>query len=182
MSACHGGGDVQTTEPNPTRGQRWDTLPPPSVPPGPGISFGSRLKSRMLRMAPRALVSLLAKPYIAGETRAQAIDLTRRMFQRRGLHSTIDLLGEDITDPGETAAILSEYIAILEDLGPCPHTNISIKLSALGQALDDRLCEKNLETLLSRASAYDQFVRFDMEDHTTTDSTLSIYRRYCGRF
>ena len=145
-------------------------------------SLAVRLKSRLVRMVPRPLVRMLASPYIAGETRDQAVALVRRLHESRGLCSTVDVLGEDIKDEAEARAMLDEYLAILEDLRPMPHANISIKLSALGQALDEDLCARNLETLLARAAAHDQFVRFDMEDHTTTDSTLRLYRRFVGRY
>jgi proline dehydrogenase len=127
-------------------------------------------------------VRALARPYIAGESRAEALALARRLFEEKGLHSTVDVLGEAITEPSETEAMLREYTAVLDDLGRCPHAGVSIKLSALGQGLDDALCAKNLETLLEAAARHGQFVRFDMEDHTTVDSTLGFYRDFARRF
>jgi proline dehydrogenase len=135
-----------------------------------------------MRLAPRPLVRLLARPYVAGETRAEAVALAHRLHAERGLHSTLDVLGEDLRDAAESRTMLDEYLAILDDLGRCGHANISIKLSALGQALDESLCARNLEILLARAADHGQFVRFDMEDHTTTDSTLRLYRRFVPRF
>ncbi|HKY32062.1 MAG TPA: proline dehydrogenase family protein [Candidatus Polarisedimenticolia bacterium] len=168
----------RTTTERPAR--PWDALPP-----GEGSARGGAarwIRSRLMRLAPRPLVRALARPYIAGETRAEAVALTGRLHHASGLHSTLDVLGEDIADEGESRAMLDEYLAILDDLGPSPHANISIKLSALGQALDEELCARHLETLLERASRYGQFVRFDMEDHTTTSSTLGFYRRFVGRY
>lgn len=136
----------------------------------------------MMRATPRPLVRALASPYIAGETRASAIALARTLFADRGLSATIDVLGEDIKDRTEADKMLGEYLAILADLDGVGHANISVKLSALGQAIDPELCARHLEALLQRAAAHGQFVRFDMEDRTTTDSTLQLYRRFVGRY
>jgi len=141
-----------------------------------------RLRGRLVRLAPRPIVRRLAGPYIAGETRDQAMALVDRLYREKGLHSTMDVLGEAITRPEETRAFLDEYLGVLDALGRSSHANISIKLSALGQGVDDDLCASNLETLLKRAAVNDQFVRFDMEDHTTVDSTLDFYRRFVPRF
>jgi len=136
----------------------------------------------LMRATPRPLVRALASPYIAGETRASAVALAGTLFAERGLYSTIDVLGEDIKERAEADGMLAEYLAILDDIGHAPHANISVKLSALGQAIDPELCARHLEKLLQRAAARGQFVRFDMEDHTTTDSTLGLYRRFVTKY
>lgn len=141
-----------------------------------------RIKSRFVRMVPPPVVRAMAGRYIAGERREEAVSLVNRMHAARGLYSTVDVLGEDIRDPAEASEFLAEYTAILDDLAGCAHANISVKLSALGQVLDEDLCARNLESLLRHAAALGQFVRFDMEDHTTTDSTLGFYRRFVGRY
>ena len=161
----------------------WDALPPHDSAPQPGErTLTARIRSRIIRLAPPFMVRMLARPYIAGETREEAIALARRLHAERSLSSTIDVLGEAITDPAEAGTMMEEYIAILDALGEVSYANISIKLSALGQALDEELCARNLERLLEHAARYRQFVRFDMEDHTTTDSTLRLYRRMAPHF
>jgi proline dehydrogenase len=163
------------------QGRPWDSLPPETEDHDRRSLF-QRLRSRIIRLAPPPVVRLLARPYIAGESRANAMKVVRDLYQRRGIHSTVDVLGEAIREPFETQAMLQEYLSLLDDLGRCPHANISIKLSALGQGLDESLCAENLEKLLTRAAALDQFVRFDMEDATTVDSTLAYYREFVPQF
>lgn len=143
---------------------------------------GAELKSRIFRLAPRPLVRLFASPYIAGETRADAVRLVGEIHARRGLYSTIDVLGEAIHDAAEAGAMLDEYLAILDEAAPMDFANISVKLSALGQSIDEDLCVRHVEKLLDRAARHGRFVRFDMEDHTTVDSTLRIYRHFAPRF
>ena len=158
----------------------WDNLPPHTPPSADAPGLMRRLRSRVMRLAPRPLVRALARPYVAGETRQEAIALARRLHEQKGLHSTLDVLGEAIREAEESREMLAEYLGILDDLGQCSHANISIKLSALGPALDEELCARHLQTLLQHAARYRQFVRLDMEDHTTTDSTLRFYRRFCA--
>jgi proline dehydrogenase len=159
----------------------WDALPPDPEE-HDERSLLHRLRSRLVRLSPRPVVRLLARPYIAGETRADAMRVVRDLHARRGVCSTVDVLGEAITQPSETKLMLREYLALLDDLGRCDHANISIKLSALGQGLDEDLCAENLDELLKKAASLDQFVRLDMEDATTVDSTLRYYREFVPRF
>ncbi len=56
---------------------------------------------------------------------------------------------------------------------------MSLKLSAVGQALDrdgEKIALDNARTICERAERVGAWVTVDAEDHTTTDSTLSI----CG--
>jgi len=172
------------TPPGRTDSSGRGETPRPEAPVGEEDREGlfAALKRRAVRLAPRPIVRALAKPYIAGESREEAIGAVHRLWNEKGLRSTVDILGEAITDPAQAREMLAEYEAVLDALGSCEHANISIKLSALGQGLDDDLCASNLERLLERASTYGQFVRFDMEDATTVDSTLGFYERFARRF
>jgi proline dehydrogenase len=49
---------------------------------------------------------------------------------------------------------------------------VSVKLTGLGLNLDPALARRNLEAIASRGT----FVRIDMEDSSTTDETLALYR------
>lgn len=172
---------MQSATEKPPSGRAWDNLPPQESG-STDRGLVQRVRSKLVRMIPRPLVRALAGPYVAGETRAEAVALVRRLQGTRRLFSTVDVLGEDIKEPEEAREMLEEYLAILEDLGGSPYANISVKLSALGQALSEEMCAENLEILLLRAADRGVFVRFDMEDHTTTDSTLRLYRRFVARY
>ncbi len=163
-------------------GRPWDLHPIEGGPAEDESSLIQRLRSRVVRLAPKPIVRVLARPYVAGETRAEALALVARLWREKRLHSTVDVLGEAIEETAQVRTMMGEYMAALDELGACPHANVSIKLSALGQGLDDRLCEENLERLLTKAASYGQFVRFDMEDASTVDSTLDFYRRFVSRF
>ena len=95
----------------------------------------------------------------------------------QGKLATVDVLGEEITNPDEARAIAGQYHDLLARIdAEGLDSNISIKLTALGLDLDLDLCRENLEAVVSDAQARESFVRIDMEDSTTTDRTLQLYR------
>jgi proline dehydrogenase len=53
---------------------------------------------------------------------------------------------------------------------------VSVKLTALGLKLGYDLCRENLDAVVRHAAARDNFVRIDMEDSSTTDDALRLYR------
>ena len=54
--------------------------------------------------------------------------------------------------------------------------NVSVKLTALGLHVDADLCRSLLTDVLRDAASRRIFVRIDMEDSSTTDATLALYR------
>jgi proline dehydrogenase len=99
---------------------------------------------------------------------------------RRGLLVTVDHLGEDVTDPADAAATRDSYLTLLrrlDDLGLAAAVEVSVKLSALGQALPgdgDRIALDHAAAICAAAARAGTTVTLDMEDHTTVDSTLGI--------
>jgi len=92
---------------------------------------------------------------------------------------TIDYLGEDTLDETQAEATVQAYLALLALLESEGHTTggkaeVSVKLSAVGQALDEQLALANATRICEAASKAGTTVTLDMEDHTTTDSTLGI--------
>jgi proline dehydrogenase len=131
---------------------------------------------RLLPAVPRGVVRHISSRYIAGAELDDATETVRRLNRRRKL-ATIDVLGEEITNEAETHVIAGAYEEVLAEIDRRHlHANISVKPTALGLELDPALCKANLERLLHRARVRGNFVRIDMEDATTTDATLSIYR------
>ena len=103
-----------------------------------------------------------------------------------GLHVTLDHLGEDTTDAQQAAVIADEYLNLLkaldraglaEWLAPLTaRAEVSVKLSAIGQALPidgEKIALEHARRICSAARGVGATVTLDMEDHTTTDSTLA---------
>jgi proline dehydrogenase len=94
-----------------------------------------------------------------------------------GKVATIDVLGEEITTEEEAAAIVRAYLDVFADIERCGlDSGVSVKLTALGLNLDYDVCRTNLRTVVEDAASRGNFVRIDMEDSSTTDDTLHLYR------
>ena len=119
--------------------------------------------------------------YVPGETTESAVGATRTL-EADGLHVTLDYLGEDTTDAAQAEATVRAYKELLADLGSqglAPHAEVSVKLSAIGQSLPGdghKVALENARDICRAARNAGTTVTLDMEDHTTTDSTLSILR------
>jgi proline dehydrogenase len=123
--------------------------------------------------------------FVPGETVADALDSVEHL-RRSGRLVSIDYLGEDVTDADTANATVDAYLKLMDALGtrtePAGNVRpleVSLKLSALGQALPrdgKKIALENAHTICERAQRLGVWVTVDAEDHTTTDSTLSIVR------
>jgi len=116
--------------------------------------------------------------FVAGESVAQARDAVRRLCDA-GLTVTVDHLGEETRDASAAAATARAYVTLLDALRPLElggKAEVSVKLSAVGQILDETMALKHAREICAAADAAGATVTLDMEDHTTVDSTLRILR------
>jgi proline dehydrogenase len=117
--------------------------------------------------------------FVAGETLADALTAVQALHAE-GIDVTLDHLGEDITDRAEAERTRDAYLALLEGLAPLGlgrGAEVSVKLSAFGQALPEGGTELALELVrpvVEAASARGTTVTLDMEDSGTVDSTLAV--------
>ncbi len=131
---------------------------------------------RLLPAVPRPLVQKLSERYIAGPELKDAREAVRRI-NREGKLATIDVLGEEITTEEEAAAIVRAYQDVFADIQRCGlDSNVSVKLTGLGLKLGYEICRDNLRVVVEDAASRGNFVRIDMEDSSTTDDTLRLYR------
>ena len=131
---------------------------------------------RLLPAVPKPVVQRLSSRYIAGPTLDDALSVVRELNDV-GKLATIDVLGEEVSSADEARAIAGQYhdvLAQIDDQGL--RSGISVKLTALGLELDHELCRDNLESVVRDAAARGNFVRIDMEDSSTTERTLQLYR------
>jgi proline dehydrogenase len=131
---------------------------------------------RLLPAVPKPVVQLFSSRYIAGTTLAEAVECVGDL-NAGGKLATVDVLGEEITHEEETRGIAQAYddvFAAIDKAGL--DANVSVKLTALGLDLSYELCRENLLEVVRTAAGYGNFVRIDMEDSSTTDDTLRLYR------
>ena len=123
----------------------------------------------------------IVKSYVPGETTESAVEATRGLVDD-GLKATLDFLGEDTLDVEHADATVAAYVDLLKQLaahGLSRNAEVSVKLSAIGQALPDvghKTALENARTICRAARNAGTTVTLDMEDATTTDSTLAILR------
>ena len=123
--------------------------------------------------------------FVPGETTADVMNSVEQLRDSRRLVS-IDYLGEDVTDADAAESTVEAYLGLLAALetrgeasGAVRPLEVSLKLSALGQALPrdgEKIALENARAICERAQRAGVWVTVDAEDHTTTDSTLSIVR------
>ena len=131
---------------------------------------------RLLPAVPRPVVQKLSERYIAGPELKDARETVRRL-NGEGKMATIDVLGEEIRNEDEAAAIVRAYQDVFADIEQCGlDSNVSVKLTALGLKLGYELCRADLESVVRDAARRGNFVRIDMEDSSCTDDTLRLYR------
>ena len=121
----------------------------------------------------------LVERFVVGEEAGDALAATRSLVEQ-GLTVTLDHLGEDTVDVGHATGVSETYVALLgrlADLGLAGHAEVSLKLSAVGQALPrdgHQVALENAHAICAAARRAGTTVTLDMEDHTTVDSTLAI--------
>jgi proline dehydrogenase len=131
---------------------------------------------RLLPAVPKPVVRRISERYIAGEDLDDALRVVRRL-NGEGKLATIDVLGEEIANADEARAIAAAYRETFEAIERGRlDSNVSVKLTALGLKLGYDLCRENLEAVVRHAAARGNFVRIDMEDSSTTDDALRLYR------
>jgi proline dehydrogenase len=121
--------------------------------------------------------------YVAGESVPEAVTVAGELRTTNRL-ATIDYLGEDTTDLARAETTRDTYVHLLDllaeaDLAAYGAAEVSVKLSAIGQALPadgDAIALDNARAICEAAQAAGTTVTLDMEDHTTTDRTLDTLR------
>jgi proline dehydrogenase len=123
----------------------------------------------------------IVRSYVPGEATGSAVEATAGLVDD-GLRVTLDFLGEDTLDAEQAEATVTAYLDLLQQLGArglTRNAEVSVKLSAIGQFLPDsghKVALENARTICRAARNAGTTVTLDMEDHTTTDSTLAILR------
>ena len=146
------------------------------------MSVFNRLLVTTLPLVPKAIVGRVASRYVAGETLDDAVRVVRSL-NAQGAMATIDVLGEEIHERDGALAAVEENVQVLQAISREKlDSNISIKPTMLGLEIDEGFCRDNVERIVATAREHGNFVRIDMEDRTTTDATLRIYRDLHARY
>jgi RHH-type proline utilization regulon transcriptional repressor/proline dehydrogenase/delta 1-pyrroline-5-carboxylate dehydrogenase len=171
--------------------------PPPSI--GVAMRMGaSKTGRRALGAAAAAGVKHMAHRFIVGETPTAALPVIRDLW-RRGVASTVDLLGEATVTELEAERYAERCLEALEVLvragrewpgkpvlerdrvGSLPRANLSVKVSALTPLLrpdaperGQRDAARRLRPLLQRARDLGAHLHIDMESMDSRDAVLEM--------
>jgi proline dehydrogenase len=118
-----------------------------------------------------------AARFVAGEKLEDAIQVVK-VLNAKGINATLDHLGEHTSNPEKACQATQDVLRMLHTMNQAGvRSNVSIKLTQIGLALDEDLCAENLQRILETAKSYDTFVRIDMEDSQWVDKTLDLFHR-----
>ena len=118
--------------------------------------------------------------FVAGDTTDEAVSAVATIVGT-GRSVSLDVLGEDTTEAAQAGAAVSAYldlVAQLSERGLTASAEVSVKLSAIGQALPDgdAIALDGARGIARAARNAGTAMTVDMEDHTTTDATLRTVR------
>ncbi|MCR9248175.1 MAG: proline dehydrogenase family protein [bacterium] len=141
----------------------------------------------LIRLIPAPLVRFFAKPYVAGDSLAKAMAVVDKLWRDRGLRATLDLLAEDIREPGQAQANVDTYLQMVaavaaSDLPADARPTLSLKPSSyttspLHEDGDGAGSFEAIERIVQAAKAKGVQVSIDMEGRHWTDFTLDALER-----
>ena len=146
------------------------------------INVFHRAVAGSMRYVPRPIIWRFSQRYIAGTHLADAYRKVADL-NAEGCSATIDVLGEDSSEPGQVDAARELYMDALQGIQTGSlDCGISVKLSEMGLRFDATRCIDVVREILARATSYRNFVRIDMEDSSVTSVTLDVYRELRSEF
>jgi proline dehydrogenase len=118
-----------------------------------------------------------ASRFVAGETIESGVQAAKELAQR-DIGSSLDFLGESVSDEAEAAEARDLYLQMLERMAAIGvQVNVSVKLTQMGFDIDEDLCHGNMVRILDKAKALGGFVRLDMESSAYTQRTLDFFAK-----
>jgi proline dehydrogenase len=139
------------------------------------MNLPNQLILSAIQVLPRPLVKRFAMRYIAGEGLDDAVRVVKDIHSKQ-MMATMDVLGENVSTREESLAAVRECEEVLHSIHKHHlDANLSIKLTQFGLKIDGKFCHSNVKRLLGIASGYNNFVRIDMEDSSTTSESLELY-------
>ncbi|NOX64337.1 MAG: proline dehydrogenase [Chlorobi bacterium] len=129
-----------------------------------------------VKILPKSFIYIFAKKYIAGKTLADGVSVTKQL-NAQGISATMDILGESVTNEKDVIAFKDQFLELLDVIEKEKlDSNISTKPTQFGLNVGLDFCYEQYVEIVERAKKYNNFVRIDMEDSSTTDNIISLYK------
>ena len=144
--------------------------------------FLNKIVATILPLMPQKLIWIFSKRYIAGQSLGAAIKIAKQL-NSEGNITTIDLLGEFVSELDQAKKNKDEYIEIIEAVEKSNVVgNYSLKPTMFGLLIDKNACYKLIREVVAKAVEYDNFVRIDMEDFQCVDLEIELFRKIKKEF
>ncbi len=135
----------------------------------------NKIIANILPFLPKRFVWIFSKRYVAGVTIDECISISKHL-NKKGIHITVDLLGEFIHTIEEAELNKTGYIEIINKFSDEKIIgNFSVKPTSFGLLIDKEKCYKLLKEVVKKASERNSFVRLDMEDSQCTSAEIELY-------
>lgn len=130
-----------------------------------------------VQLMPKQIVRIFANKYIAGDKLEDGVAMVKKL-NAKGILATMDVLGEAISTREEALESLAKCHSVLDTIQKEKlNSNLSIKPTQAGLELDPEFCYHEVKKLMDKAKSLNNFVRLDMEDSSTTDSIIDLFRK-----
>jgi proline dehydrogenase len=140
------------------------------------------IKRAVIDLAPAPVVRLFAGPYVAGKGIESGVGKADEIWAAGRLHSTIDLLGEEVFRREDVEATVGIYSRMIELIGGRAYASVSLKPTQLGIHESEAYCLENIRKVLALAASTGIRVTVDMEDRHLTDVTLRLFKALRDEF
>ncbi|MCF6268199.1 MAG: proline dehydrogenase family protein [Melioribacteraceae bacterium] len=135
-----------------------------------------------VKILPKSLIYLFAKKYIAGKTLTEGVAVTKEL-NSEGITATMDILGESVNRREDAVSFVNQFLELLDRIeSEKLDSNISTKPTQFGLEIDFDFCYEQYEKIIERAKKYNNFVRIDMEDSSTTDNIIKLYKKLYEKY
>lgn len=137
---------------------------------------------KAVTLMPKPIVGFFSRRYIAGDTLEDGIR-TVQQLNSKGIYATLDVLGEAIQNRQEAILYKNQAIEVLEAIDKFKlKANLSIKPTQMGLNINLDFAYEQIREIVAKAKEIQSFVRIDMEDSSTTDNTIEVYKRVFQEF
>jgi proline dehydrogenase len=146
------------------------------------VSLVNQAIVKAVTLMPKPIVGIFSRRYIAGDSLEDGIR-TVQQLNSKGIYATLDVLGESIQNRQEAIAYKIQAIEVLEAIDKFKLlANLSIKPTQMGLNIDVDFAYEQIREIVAKAKEINSFVRIDMEDSSTTDNTIKVYKRLFQEF
>lgn len=133
------------------------------------------------QMRRRAFARRAVSRFMPGETAEAALEAARGLGEH-DISTVFTKLGEALDDRDEIEKVVHHYLRLLGSIAERElSSQISIKLTQLGQDLGQEVAQANLERLAAGAAEHGNVVWVDMEASPYLDETLDIFTATLAR-